>query len=43
VGLVEVAELAGQESQVDLLALVEALDRLVETGAPDDHFGVTPT
>jgi hypothetical protein len=38
VGLVEVAEVAGEEAQVDVVALVEALDRLVEAGALDDPF-----
>ena len=38
-GLVEVAEVAGEEAQVDMVALVEALDRLVEAGALDDPFG----
>jgi hypothetical protein len=43
VGLVEVAELAGQEGQVEVVAGVQALDRLVEAGPADDPFGVTPT
>ena len=41
-GLVEVAEVAGEEPQVDVVALVEALDRLVEAGALDDPLRVTP-
>ena len=41
-GLVEVAELAGQEAQVGLVALVQPLDRLVEAGPADHPLGADP-